>query len=269
MLAYCSTPYFNANTFSPFCTGSHGILFNDVIDQLDRTYYYNQGQRILEKISKPNNIRQVEADDKHQIQIFKRCGNFNGYEIKVTRNVTGNYFLKIEGNNHKFEKLYELDPDAVDIGEIDRRWYREENVLVLNIPKKNRRRRSAQRPTIKNVKKSNSKKSDRRKTKHEKNLKHTLRNLEAIQEEQGLRYEDQTEIPKESEQEQGREEHQKQEHEENIHSSSTDTDIALESDVPSEAGSIPSEPIKIRKKRLPSIEEVEDEEFISLRKNMF
>mmetsp|Transcript_6794 Transcript_6794/g.6708 ORF Transcript_6794/g.6708 Transcript_6794/m.6708 type:complete len:277 (+) Transcript_6794:4713-5543(+) len=275
MISYYTSPHYNFDAFDPFCIGSHSYLnnslFNDVMHQLDRHVYYNQSQKMLEKISKPS-VKQVETANGYQIQIAKRFGDFNGYEVRVIRNISGDYLLKIKGNSDQFERLYELDPEMIEIGEIDWKWHRNENVLVLNIPK--REHRYEERKRVKNVKKSNCKKSHhKRKTTHDKSLNRKLDRLDAaLREEQRQRNS-----------ENQREEYSKQqddqqrlikdqalfEHEETIELPSAESSSALESDTSSETESIESEPIKAKKKnRLPSIEEVEDEEFVLLRKNM-
>lgn len=128
---------------------------------------------------------------------------------------------------------------------------------------------------LRSVKKSNCKKSaHKRKARHEKSLQRKLDKLEAsLQKEQRQR----------NAEEQEEKQYNKQqeddkcnlvstdaliEHEENIEIPDSDSSTALESDSSSETESIESQPIKAKKNRLPSLEEVEDEEFILLRKNM-
>lgn len=272
MISYYTSPHYNTDPFNPYCIGSHKSLFNDVMHQFDRQFYYNQSQKMLEKMSKPSSVKQVETADGYQIQIAKRFGDFNGYEVKVIRDLSGDFLLKIEGNNDQFERKYELDPEMVEIREIDWKWFRNENVLVLNIPK--RKYRQEERKKVKSVKKSNCKKSSpKRKVVNDKRLHHKLDKLEAdLKEEQRQRNsEKQEEYLKQQENDQRSltSDEALFEHEENIPSLSAESSPALESDTSSETESIESEPIKAKKKnRLPSIEEVEDEEFILLRKNM-
>mgnify|MGYP001183474250 CR=1 FL=1 len=275
MIAYYNSPHYNIDAFNPFNIGSHNLLFNDVMHQLDKQFYYNQSQKMLAQISKPSSVKQVETVDGYQIQIAKKYGDFNGYEIRVIRDLSGDYFIKIEGNNDQFKKLYQLNPEEVEIGEIDWKWFRNENILVLNIPKSEHK--YEERKKLKSVKKANCKKSDhRRKARHEKRLRRKVDKIEAaLQEEQRQRNSEKQEEEEEEYQKQQEDSHCKLirnealfEHEENIEVAPSDSSTALESDSSSETETIESEPIKVKKNRLPSIEEVEDEEFILLRKNM-
>lgn len=279
MISYYTSPHYNFDVFNPFCVGSHSSLnnslFNDMMHQLDKQLYYNQSQKMLEKMSKPSDVKQVETADGYQIQIAKRFGDFIGYEVRVIRNLSGDYLLKIKGNNDQFERLYELDPEMVEINEIDWKWFRNENVLVLNIPK--REHRHEERKRVKNVKKSSCKKSPhKRKITYDKSLHHKLDKLAAaLKEEQRQRNSEEQEEDYSKQQENNQQNLTRDEphfeHEENIElpSLSAESSSALESNTSSETESIESEPIKAKKKsRLPSIEEVEDEEFILLRKNM-
>lgn len=276
MIAYYTSPHYNIDAFNPFNFGGHNLLINDVMHQLDKQFYYNQSQKMLMQMSKPSSIRQVETVDGYQIQIAKKYGGFNGYEIRVIRDLSGEYLLKIEGNNDQFEKLYHLNPEEVEIREIDWKWFRNENILVLNIPKSEHRYEGKKK--VKSVKKANCKKSaHRRKARHEKNMHRKLDKLEAVlQEEQRERNSGKQEERGEYHKEQGGDQRKLVsneelfEHEEHIEvpPSPAQSNTALESDSSSETESVESESIKVKKNRLPSIEEVEDEEFILLRKNM-
>lgn len=275
MIAYYNSPHYNTEAFNAFNIGSHNLLFNDVMHQLDKQFYHNQSQKMLAQMSKPSSVKQVETVDGYQIQIAKKYGDFNGYEIRVIRDLSGDYLLKIEGNNDQFKKLYQLNPEEVEIGEVDWKWFRNENILVLNIPKSEHK--YEEKKKLKSVKNANCKKSDhRRKARHEKRLRRKVDKIEAaIQEEQRQRNSEKQEEKEEEYQKQQEDSHCKPisnetlfEHEENIEVAPSDSSTALESDSSSETESIESEPIKVKKNRLPSIEEVEDEEFILLRKNM-
>lgn len=268
MIAYYTSPHYNTDTFNPFNIGSHNnLLFNDVMHQLDKQFYHNQSQKMLAQMSKPSSVKQVETVDGYQIQIAKKYGDFNGYEIRVIRDLSGNYLLKIEGNNDQFKKLYQLNPEEVEIGEIDWKWFRNENILVLNIPKSEHK--YEEKKKLKSVKKANCKKSDhRRKARHEKRLRRKVDKIEAaLQEEQRQRNSEKQEEDEEDNHRNLISNEALFELEENIEVAPSDSSTALESDS-SETESIESEPIKVKKNRLPSIEEVEDEEFILLRKNM-
>lgn len=274
MLAYYTTPYYNINAFDPFY--SECTLMDNVVDRINRQLYYSRQQKIAERLSKPR-VTQFASADNYNIQIFKELGDFYGYEVKVIRRLPGECYLKIKGNHDNFERVYEIDPTLVNVDDIDWKWFKEQNVLALKIPKRNLRSIDDGR-RAKNVSRA-SKLSHKRRNKN-KISKHKMDKLEAaIQQEQGHKRTGQieTHLPEKLNNTLHKEESQPEpftqdaeeatcEHEENVSLSSEDSE-AIESDMSSETESIHSR-IPVKNSRLPSLEEVEDEEFVLLRKNM-
>lgn len=63
MIACYNSPHYNADTFNQSDIGNHSYLFDDVIHQLDRRFYYSQSQKMLGELSKASSIRNAETDD--------------------------------------------------------------------------------------------------------------------------------------------------------------------------------------------------------------
>ena len=80
------------------------------------------------------NVEQAENDDCLQIQLFKDYGTFASYEVRVVKK-SGKVFLKIESNKDHFFKMYEMNTKALDMGKINWKWFRDENALIISIPK--------------------------------------------------------------------------------------------------------------------------------------
>lgn len=79
-------------------------------------------------------VRQVENAQVYQFQIGKDYGNFKSYEIRVVKK-SGNVYLKITSEADDFAKLYELNKDVLDVSAIDWKLIKNENILVVSIPK--------------------------------------------------------------------------------------------------------------------------------------
>lgn len=109
------------------------------ISALLDTLGYQQYQQ--QQDNKPKIIKKVEAEDKYQIQIFKKYGNFNSYEVKVLRGTrparhTNLVNLVIESAEDDFKKVFQFSLDDIEVSEISWEYFKDENVLVLNVPKK-------------------------------------------------------------------------------------------------------------------------------------
>lgn len=117
--------------------------FNTLFHTLDSVNQYQQAQQLLQQqyeASRPKIVKKVETEDKYQIQIFKKYGNFNSYEVKVLRNAAyGNsnlINLVIESRRDDFRKVFQFNLNDIEVRDIDWEYFEEDNVLVLNIPKK-------------------------------------------------------------------------------------------------------------------------------------
>lgn len=103
-----------------------------------------QAQKELERreserqrqLRKPRIIKKVETEDAYQLQIFKEQGNFNSYEVQAVKKPGNRVHLVIVSEEDDFQKIFEFSLNEIEVSQIDWEWYKSENVLVLNIPKK-------------------------------------------------------------------------------------------------------------------------------------
>lgn len=93
----------------------------------------------------PKILKKVETEDQYQIQIFKDHGDFTSYEVKAVKSQQSFSFqgyqpelldIIIQSKNDNFLKTFQFDLNDIDVSSIDWEWYKDDNVLVLNIPKK-------------------------------------------------------------------------------------------------------------------------------------
>lgn len=109
----------------------HGGFF-DVFDQFHRLQLQRQAE--LCAMRKQVFLKQVEDDQTHQIQMFKRVGNFGSYEIKIVQRAN-EYLLRISSDKDNFERVFALDPNYVDLEGIDFHHFKDNGVLIINIPR--------------------------------------------------------------------------------------------------------------------------------------
>ncbi|KAL7666920.1 hypothetical protein ABC855_g582 [[Candida] zeylanoides] len=103
-----------------------------------------QAQKELERreaerqrqLRKPRIIKKVETEDAYQLQIFKEQGNFTSYEVQAVKKPGNRVHLVIVSEEDDFHKIFEFSLNEIEVSQIDWEWYKSENVLVLNIPKK-------------------------------------------------------------------------------------------------------------------------------------
>lgn len=200
-------------------------------------------------------VREVESEDGFQIRIFKN-GGFEGYELKVVR-TRKDYILKVE-SPEGFCRKYPIDAEVYDIEEIDWEGFPEESVLVISIPKrrsavgqKSREEKERAREVRGKTKEERRQareqrrqaKRDRRLFKRQERQRNRARKQEEGPDPQGfLGTESEATTPSESE-------------------GSTDEEARG-----ARKGSRRGTSLEAR--RGPYLEEIEDEEFITLRKNL-
>lgn len=118
---------------------------NNLVHTLDSLQQYQQYQQMLQQQqqdTRPKITKKVEAEDKYQIQIFKKSGNFNSYEVRVLRTgyplhkTLGLVNLVIESVEDDFKKVFQFNLDDIDVNNIGWEYFKDDNVLVLNVPKK-------------------------------------------------------------------------------------------------------------------------------------
>ena len=86
--------------------------------------------------SRPRVIQKLETEDEYQIQIHKSYGNFNNYEVKVIKLQPPLIKIVISSQQDDFQIDFNFNVNYIDIENINWRWYKQDNILSLNIPKK-------------------------------------------------------------------------------------------------------------------------------------
>ncbi|CAI5760344.1 unnamed protein product [Candida verbasci] len=113
-------------------------LFNLLHQQQYHPFYYQQQQR--QKQVKPRVIKKLETEDEFQIQIFKPYGNYQNYEVKIVKDdqFNTNQLIKIVISSIKdnFKVDFQFNFNYIDIDNINWQWFKSENILCLNIPKR-------------------------------------------------------------------------------------------------------------------------------------
>ncbi|KAI3405105.2 hypothetical protein KGF56_002061 [Candida oxycetoniae] len=86
--------------------------------------------------ARPRVVKKLETEDEYQIQIYKPYGNFNNYEVQVVKAQPPliKIVISAPADNFKISNTFNLN--YIDIENINWRWYKSENILCLNIPKK-------------------------------------------------------------------------------------------------------------------------------------
>lgn len=115
--------------------------FDTLFHTLDSVNQYQQQQLLQQQYEalRPKIVKKVETGDKYQIQIFKKQGNFNLYEVKVLRNAayrSSLINLVIESRRDDFRRVFQFNLNDIEVGDIDWEYFQDDNVLVLNVPKK-------------------------------------------------------------------------------------------------------------------------------------
>lgn len=127
-----------------FAVNSSPYNFASLFDTLQGLQQFQQHQRQLQQEyedSRPKIVKKVETEDLYQIQIFQKNGNFDLYEVKVLRNAypyskSNLVNLVIESAEENFKKVFQFNLDDIEVRDIDWEYFQDQNVLVLNVPKK-------------------------------------------------------------------------------------------------------------------------------------
>lgn len=276
MLDLFTQPVFAIDNSHPFgCTNN---LWSNVFDQIEyqrrldgqrqrrfelEKYYHQlaqqeqaERQRRLDAERKRNQgqvfVKQVETNNVHQIQLYKNAGDFGSYEIRLIQNRNSGYVLKIISEAEEFLKAFELEPKRIDVEHIDWKYHPELNVLTINLPIKNQtaehKKKQIKAKSIEKAYKKN-RKHEKTKLKALKKKEKKLRKLEEDRKEQEKEQvtdsKTQTPISK-------------------LFTSVSDSSETSEYETPSESDSDNDNVPKV--KHSPTMEEVEDEEFVLLRK---
>ncbi|KAK6201641.1 uncharacterized protein RJT21DRAFT_126794 [Scheffersomyces amazonensis] len=111
--------------------------FNSLIDYLQERHQQQQFEQ-----SRPKIVKKIENEDSYQIQVYKKFGDFNNYEVKAIK-VPNTYAnqpqlinIVLQSAKDQFKKVFQFRLDDVLVDQINWEWYKAENILVLNIPKR-------------------------------------------------------------------------------------------------------------------------------------
>ncbi|GEQ69971.1 hypothetical protein JCM33374_g3647 [Metschnikowia sp. JCM 33374] len=118
------------------CDISSPAVFFDTLSALHRLQQEQYHQHLVSQ--KPKVVKKIETEEFYQIQIFKQNGNFSSYELKVMRTFGNQNLvnLVVESRLDGFRKVFQFREIDIDIQKIDWQQFKNDNVLVLNIPKK-------------------------------------------------------------------------------------------------------------------------------------
>ncbi|CAK9442109.1 uncharacterized protein LODBEIA_P58600 [Lodderomyces beijingensis] len=96
--------------------------------------YFPQQQR--QPSPRPRVVKKLETEDEFQIQIHKPFGNFNNYEVQVIKQKPPLIKLVIVAPKDNFRSENTFNLNYIDVDNINWTWYKQENILCLNVPKK-------------------------------------------------------------------------------------------------------------------------------------
>ncbi|KAI5949563.1 hypothetical protein KGF54_005440 [Candida jiufengensis] len=125
------------------------IDINDLISLLTNQNFEQQQQKQIQnylntelqkhnQIIKPRVIKKLETEDEFQIQIYKPYGNYNNYEVLIKHIQPHQPIINLEiySKEDQFKVIFKFNLNYIDINNINWKWYKQNNILVLNIPKK-------------------------------------------------------------------------------------------------------------------------------------
>lgn len=218
------------------CSPLHGIFSLSPVERLHRRQYdlFRQPRQIY--------TREFDSDGEFQLQIHKPYGGFEDYEVTVVRDRNGTAFLKVFSDHDHFLRRYEIDVTGIDLELIEWNLNKKHNILTLHVPK------ILTRP-----------KSERR-HRHHKKSRHRHRSSEKGR---NSHFRNEPETKSESEAETPSEGEASDYTNESIAESRTDS-IDSNSDSAAERRAHDG----LNHRHLPTMEEIEDEEFARLRKEL-
>ena len=126
-----SKVFSGANFLFPPATSSEIFEWIQLQKELERREAAKQRE-----LRKPRVVKKIESEDAYQLQIFKEYGDFNSYEVEAKKKPGNRVHLTISSKDDQFSKTFEFSLNEIEVSKVDWEWYKKENVLVLNIPKK-------------------------------------------------------------------------------------------------------------------------------------
>ena len=94
-------------------------------------------RRQYEMFRQPRQIytREYDSDGEFQLQIHKPYGGFEDYEVTVVRDRNGTAFLKVFSDHDHFLRRYEIDVTGINLELIEWNLNKKHNILTLHVPK--------------------------------------------------------------------------------------------------------------------------------------
>lgn len=205
-------------------------------------------------------VKQYEDENCHQIQLFKRFGDFSSYEISLVRKA-GDYIVKVSSDLDQVQKCFSINKSLIDISGVDYKWYHEANALVVNLPKKHKHEgRSAKKEKLR------ERRVHKQKKKQERRLRKELRKRQAEERKQH-KHEKRTQEPVTEAQPATEPEHRTEAQPVSGGELWTEAETPETSDFETPSETSDNEDLEpLGHSHSPTMEEVEDEEFVLLRK---
>lgn len=102
------------------------------LSPLDRIH-----RRKYEIFHNPRRIltREFDTETEFQLQIYKSWAGYDDYEVTVVRDRNGLSFLKVTSQRDRFVRRYEIDVPSVDLENIRWELNKSHNILELHVPK--------------------------------------------------------------------------------------------------------------------------------------
>lgn len=122
--------------YDPYSQGYDEADAGDAIDLESLFELLHQHQFYHKENTRPRIVKKLETEDEFQIQIFKPYGNFQNYEVSVVKANPPIVNVVISSVQDNFQTSIPFNINYIDIQNINWQWYKSENTLVLNIPKR-------------------------------------------------------------------------------------------------------------------------------------
>ncbi|ODV80828.1 uncharacterized protein CANTADRAFT_178686 [Suhomyces tanzawaensis NRRL Y-17324] len=200
-------------------------------------------------------VKQVDTKEGCQIQISKDSGDFESYKIRLAEH--GEEFqLKISSEVDEFERIFTIDSSMADMELITWKLYREEGLLVINIPKHKKGKHTLRAAHKESKKQRRLERELKRRRKEQKRLR-AAKKLAKRQRKQEQEQEDYNDNSSSGVDEAHLLQHQFEESSEPETSETSEYETpSTDSECDSHPESHSSSPTK------PTLEEIEDEEFV-------
>ncbi|EGW34812.1 uncharacterized protein SPAPADRAFT_57891 [Spathaspora passalidarum NRRL Y-27907] len=223
-------------------------------------------------------VKQVENDNNHQIHIYNARG-YKGFDVEVVKRGR-EYYLVIESEIDSFERVFRLNKSLVDLNNIELQ-VNDDDELLITLPynREVEKERAANASRIAKRKVERRKEQIRQKKQELEQLEKELvedeqlsRESEEKLEQLNRQDEEQQQQEEEEQQQQQQEDVQEEEHEKSSEAETSETeDIVSDTEVNNIDETTQEEPqveksLSRSSSHSPTLEDAEDEEFISVSK---